>query len=83
MSPCPFLAFLIIAIAEVGLAVETTSGMLDVRDFGAVGDGMSVNTQAIQSAIDTCNRDRGATHGKSSFESECLMTELVWELAIP
>jgi polygalacturonase len=31
--------------------------MLDVRDFGAVGDGETVNTQSIQAAIDRCSAD--------------------------
>ena len=33
----------------------------DVRDFGAVGDGITEATQAIQTAIDTCSADGGGT----------------------
>ena len=28
----------------------------DVRDFGAIGDGNTLNTAAIQNAIDECHR---------------------------
>jgi polygalacturonase len=35
--------------------------MIDVRDYGAVGDGRTLNTQAIQAAIDTCRRHGGGT----------------------
>ena len=34
--------------------------MLDIRQFGAVPDGKTLNTRAIQEAIDTCSRDRHA-----------------------
>ena len=33
----------------------------NVRDFGAKGDGIALDTSAVQSAIDACNRDKGGT----------------------
>ncbi|MEO6548991.1 MAG: glycosyl hydrolase family 28 protein [Ferruginibacter sp.] len=35
------------------------SPVYDIRDFGARGDSTSLNTKAIQSAIDKCNADGG------------------------
>ena len=37
------------------------SGTYDIRDFGAKGDGQTVNTKAIQAAIDTCAGNGGGT----------------------
>ena len=34
---------------------EKKQHIFDVRDFGARGDGVAVNTNAIQAAIDTCS----------------------------
>jgi len=33
----------------------------NVRDFGAQGDGRTLDTAAVQAAIDKCNQDRGGT----------------------
>src|SRR6266403_5621653 len=33
----------------------------NIRDFGAVGDGKTLNTSPVQAAIDACNRDQGGT----------------------
>ena len=33
----------------------------DIRDFGAVGDGVFNCTEALQKAIDTCSADGGGT----------------------
>lgn len=48
--------FLLAACATTFTA--TASSPLDIRDFGAVGDGTTLNTAAIQAAIDKCSETR-------------------------
>lgn len=40
-------------------AVKPASGTYDIRDFGAVGDGKTLNTKAFQAAIDACTKNGG------------------------
>ena len=49
---------------QVGSSVDEKSlgaRTYNVRDFGAKGDGVAIDTGAVQSAIDACNRDKGGT----------------------
>ncbi len=57
--------WLVYLIAFGCLCAQPSGVIYDVRDFGAVGDDESLNTEAIQRAIDTCSEDGG---GKVYFE---------------
>jgi polygalacturonase len=46
-----------LAITDPNLGART----YNVRDFGAKGDGTTLDTAAVQSTIDACNKDQGGT----------------------
>lgn len=51
------------AEASTGDAADKNLGThtYNIRDFGAVGDGKTVDTAAVQAAIDACHKDQGGT----------------------
>lgn len=43
------------------LAAEPGTRVYNILDFGAKGDGKTLNTHALQAAIDACTKDQGGT----------------------
>ena len=66
-------------------AQPMSTGMLDIRDFGAVGDGVTLNTAQIQAAIDTCSSNRAAgvlvAGGRFVTGTLCLKSHVTLHLA--
>jgi polygalacturonase len=52
-------AFATKKIHSIPGVVSAPSVIYDIRDFGAIGDGTTVNTKAFQSAIDKCTETGG------------------------
>src|SRR5271165_4716050 len=56
-SACPTL----LAIVALTLSGQSPKKRVMITDFGAVSDGATLNTKAIQSAIDKCAASGGCT----------------------
>lgn len=51
----------IIFVANCFIAANVFAQKLDITSFGAIADGKTVNTKAIQKAIDSCSKSGGGT----------------------
>ena len=66
MAKCLMAALALLALAAFlapvhGAGGERERAAYDVRDFGAAGDGKTMDTKAIQAAIDACAKAGGGT----------------------
>ena len=59
-----FLSLILIFVYAVNTkgTVQIEDNIYNVRDFGAIGDGETLNTQAIQKAIDACAKAGGTVY---------------------
>jgi polygalacturonase len=56
-----FLSFILVIITSCGHASELGVIIYDICDYGAIGDGKTLNTAYIQDAIDSCAEKGGGT----------------------
>jgi len=49
------------AAAQPRQSADPGSRVYNIRDFGAKGDGTTLDTAAVQAAIDACSKDQGGT----------------------
>jgi hypothetical protein len=59
LAAVPFALPLAAQSQSAALATDLGARIYNVRTFGAKGDGTTLDTAAVQAAIDTCARDRG------------------------
>jgi len=60
-TPMRTAAVLILLVGILLCRAAAGSGIFDVRQFGAVGDGKALDTAAIQAALDACGKAGGGT----------------------
>ncbi|HVS97884.1 MAG TPA: glycosyl hydrolase family 28 protein [Puia sp.] len=54
-----WITFLLLPTASPVIAQEPSGSVYTITDFGAVGDGTTLNTAAIQRTVDSCSRHGG------------------------
>lgn len=55
------------------LLIEAQSGYCNVKDYGAKGDGTTLDTEAIQRTIDSCNMNWRILFPKGKYLSGIFM----------
>ena len=67
--------FLKAVILVMAINVYSGDGIYNVFDFGARGDGKTLNTKSIQAAIDRCHKDGG---GKVYLQTGCFISGTIY-----
>jgi parallel beta-helix repeat protein len=61
MTRQAILPFLVLGFSFAATAQQIPRSGYNINDFGAIGDGVTLNTLAIQRSVDSCNRHGGGT----------------------